>query len=129
MARSRRGLNPVISTKNVLETSGILAAGTDTVLASLTITVDSASLAVTNSVERGSTINGLFFSIFFYSEGGELATEVPLVDWYIIKDQGGNMGTTFDANGLPTPGITGVHDNKRFIFHTEKGLAGGGICH
>ncbi len=124
----RRGnaLRPIVSTKNVVETSGILAAGTDTVALELTNSVDSATLAASNSVERGSSIKGFFLSIFFITEGGEVANEVPLVDWYIIKNNGFNYGTTFDVTNLPTPGAQGVHDNKRFIFHTEKGLSGGG---
>ncbi len=125
MARFNR-LHPVISTKNVSEFSGIIAAGTNTVLSTPVNTVDSATLAVTNSVERGSTVNSVFLSTFFITEGGEIANEVPLVDWYIIKNPGNNFGTTFDATNLPTPGSQGSHDNKRFIFHTEKGLAGGG---
>ncbi len=126
MARFRKGLHPVISTKNIVETSGILVASTNSVIEVVTNTVDTASLANLDEVERGCTVNGLFLSLFFYTEGGEVASEVPLVDWYIIKDPGSNMQTTFDATHLPTPGSTGVHDNKRFIFHTEKGLAGGG---
>ncbi len=125
MARFRRGLHPVIATKNVNETSGILAASTNTVLLNLVDTVDSASLSVVNSVERGSTVNGLFLSIFYYTEGGEVSNEVPLVDWYIMKVPGNNF-TSFVATGLPTPGAQGNHDNKRYIFHTEKGLSGGG---
>ncbi len=119
-------LRPIISTKNVVETSGILPAGTDTVLDELTNAVDAPSLAVSNSVARGSKVNGMFLSLFFITEGGELANEVPLVDWYIIKNPGFSFTSTFDATNLPTPGNTGIHDNKRFIFHTEKALAGGG---
>ncbi len=65
-------------------------------------------------------------SFFAIAEGGELATEVPLVDWYVIHNPGDTFGDTFDANNLPTPGATGSHKNKRHIFHEEKGLAGGG---
>ena len=119
-------MQPIISTKNVVETSGIIAAGTDTVIENVSVGVESATLAATESVERGSKVNGFFLSIFFYTEGGEVANEVPLIDWYVIKDQGGAMGTTFDANHLPTPGAQGGHVNKRYVFHTEKGLAGGG---
>ncbi len=68
----------------------------------------------------------MFLSTFAITEGGEIANEVPLVDWYIIKNPGDAFGTTFDANNLPTPGATGVHKNKRWIIHTEKGLSGGG---
>ncbi len=126
MARFRNALRPIISTKNVVETSGIMAAGTNTVLDTLVNTLDSASLAVTESVDRGSTVNGMFLSMFFITEGGEVANEVPLVDWYIIKNPGFSFQTTFDATNLPTPGAQGDHDNKRYILHTEKGLAGGG---
>ncbi len=115
----------MVSTKNINENSGILAATTDTIITTVTNTVDSATLALNNSVERGATVNGIYLSLFFITEGGEVSNEVPLVDWYIIKDQGNNMAT-FSGSGLPTPGATGTHDNKRFIFHTEKGLAGGG---
>jgi len=119
-------MRPIISTKNVVELSGILAASTNTVNLNIALTADTAALATSNSVERGAKINGIFFSCFWIAEGGEVAAEVPLVDWYIIKDPGGSMGSTFDATHLPTPGASGVHDNKRFIIHTEKGLAGGG---
>ncbi len=125
MARFNR-LHPVISTKNVSENSGVIAATTNTVISTPVNTVDSATLAVTNSVERGSTVNSVFLSVFFISEDGEIANEVPLVDWYIIKNPGANFGVVFDATNLPTPGAQGSHDNKRFIFHTEKGLTGGG---
>ncbi len=103
-----------------------MAAGTDTILGTVSNAVETPTLAAVNSVARGSTINGIYLSLFFYTEGGEVANEVPLVDWYIIKNPGFNFSTTFDATNLPTPGATGSHDNKRFIFHTEKGLSGGG---
>ncbi len=122
----RRGLHPVISTKNVMDISGIIAASTNQVAATIVTTLDTALLSDVDSVERGSTVNAFFLEIFFISEGGEVANEVPLVDWYVIKNPGGNFGTTFDGTNLPTPGNTGPHDNKRYIFHEEKGLAGGG---
>ncbi len=123
--RMGNALRPVVSTKNVIETSGILAAGVNTVALTLIDTADSASLAVSNSVERGSKVNGIFLSIFFYTEGGEVANEVPLVDWYILKNNGDSLAG-FGVNDLPIPGSSGISDNKRYIFHTEKGLAGGG---
>lgn len=110
----------------MVETSGIIAAGTNTVIENITVAVESTTLAGIDQVERGGSVNGIFLSLFFYTEGGEVASEVPLVDWYIIKDQGGAMGTTFDSKHLPTPGAQGGNINKRFVFHTEKGLAGGG---
>ncbi len=85
-----------------------------------------ADLATVNEVSTGSKVSSIFLEIYFYSEGGEVAAEVPLVDWYIIKNAGNSYGTTFDAGNLPTPGATGTHINKRHILHEEKGLAGGG---
>ncbi len=126
MARFKRGLHPVVSTKNISEFSGILAASTNTVALDIADAVDNPTLAQLDEVERGSVINGFFFSCFFYTEGGEIANEVPLVDWYVIKNPGNSFGNTFNATSLPTPGATGIHVNKRYIFHTEKGLAGGG---
>ncbi len=126
--RRRMGLNlrPVNSKKHIVEFSGILAAGASTVIHNIVEDVDTYTLADANGVPTGSKVNGIFHSSFYINEGGELANEVPLVDWYIIHNPGGAFGTTFDASNLPTPGATGVHKNKRFIIHTEKGLTGGG---
>ncbi len=123
--RRMMALRPIISTKNVVESSGILAASTNTVIDQLAEAEDAPTLAAVESVARGAKINGIYLSAFFTSEGGEVANEVPLLDWYLYKNQGGNS-TTFSATGFPTPGSTGSHDNKRFIIHTEKGLTGGG---
>ncbi len=121
-----RNLRPINSRKNVVEFSGMLPAGTNTVFDNVITGVDQADLASVDEVTTGSTVNGFFCSVFAYTEGGELANEVPLVDWYLIKDNGGTFGTTFDATHLPTPGATGSNVNKRHIIHEEKGLAGGG---
>ncbi len=126
MPRFRSSLRPINRRKNIVETSSILGSGVNTVIDNIIVGVDQADLAVVDEVTTGSTVNGFFMSTFFIAEGGEIAAEVPLVDWYIIKDPGGTFGTTFDATHLPTPGATGSHNNKRYIIHTEKGLAGGG---
>ncbi len=109
-----------------MDQASIITLVTNTVLENIITGVDQADLASNSEVTTGSKVNGFFMSFFAISEGGELATEVPLVDWYIIKDNGGAFGTTFDATHLPTPGVTGTHVNKRWIIHEEKGLAGGG---
>ncbi len=129
MVFHRRGFRPVItSTKNVLETSGIIAATTNTSISLVNAVESSAvSLADPDGVAKNCKVSSIYFSCFFIAEGGEVANEVPLVDWYIMKDPGG-MATTigFLVTGMPTPGATGVHEQKRLILHTEKGLAGGG---
>ncbi len=128
MARFRRmdSRRPIDSVKHIVEISGILAAGANTVLLELIKGVDTYSLADTDGVPVGSNVNSIFLSVFFITEGGEVANEVPLVDWYTIKNPGFTWASTFNSTNLPTPGTTGTHVNKRHIFHTEKGLSGGG---
>ncbi len=118
-------LRPIDSVKHIVETSSIIAATTNTVALNFLAGVDTYQLSDSNGVPTGAKVNGFFVSVFIISEGGELASEVPLADWYIIKSPG-NAFTAFDATGLPTPGQTGIHANKRHIIHTEKGLTGGG---
>ncbi len=110
----------------MVDNSGIIAAVTNTSIHITATGTRNAILATANEVDTGSKISSVFMEIFFFSEGGEISNEVPLVDWYVIKDPGNAWGTTFDANNLPTPGATGVHINKRHILHEEKGLTGGG---
>ncbi len=128
MVFRRRGnaLRPIDSVKHIVETSGIIAAGVNTVGLTIIDGVDTYSLADADGCPTGSKVNGFFLSIFIISEGGEIANEVPLADWYLIKSPGAVYAATFNAANLPTPGTTGVHKNKRQIFHTEKGLTGGG---
>ncbi len=118
----RNRLRPVNSIKNITDLSGILPATTDTILDILAQAVDDPALSADQEVEKGCTINSVFLEMFFFSEGGELANEVPLVDWYIYKNNANQASLT----ELPTPGATGTTNLKRYILHEEKGLAGGG---
>ncbi len=128
MARFQRGmaLRPIKGIKHIVEASNISAATVNSVGMVILNGVDQYTLADVDGCPAGSKVNGIFLSIFIISEGGELATEVPLADWYIIVDKGNQMGSTFSATRLPTPGATGSHIMKSKIIHTEKGLAGGG---
>ncbi len=124
----RRGnaLRPINSVKHIEEGSGVIAAGVNAVHKIIYDGVDTYTLSDANGVPTGSKVFSFWMSTYFVTEGGEVSNEVPLVDWYIIKSPGSAFGTTFDSNNLPTPGATGVHKNKKWIIHTEKGLAGGG---
>ncbi len=126
MARFRSSLRPIKSIKHVVETSAILAASTNTIGLNLLTGVDAYTLADVDGVPAGSRVNSVFVSVFVIAEGGEVAAEVPLVDWYFLGDKGGAMGSGFTSTTQPTPGATGSHLNKSMILHTEKGLAGGG---
>ncbi len=124
--RRMSALRPINSIKNVVDNSGIIPNSTDTSISLPIFGVRNADLATANEVDVGCKVTSVFLEIFFFTEGGELANEVPLVDWYILKDDGNAYGTTFNAINLPSPGGTGTHQNKRKILHEEKGLAGGG---
>ncbi len=124
--RRGMGLRPIQSTKHIVEVSSILAAATNTVALTIAKGVNNPVLANTDEVQPGHKISSIFLSTFFIAEGGEVANEVPLVDWYIIHNPGNTFTTVFDTLHLPTPGTTGVSINKRHIIHTEKGLTGGG---
>ncbi len=123
--RRNRYLHPINTVKHVVDTSTIIAAGTNTVLQNTVIAVDTALLANAADVDAGSKIGAIFYIIYVYSEGGEIANEVPLTDFYFLKNPGNTWGS-FSVTNLPTPGATGTHKNKRHILHEEKGLAGGG---
>ncbi len=125
--RRNRGnfLRPVHSTKHVVDTSTVVTAVTNTILQISVSAVDNPVLANVEDIQTGSKISSIFYEIYIFSEGGELANEVPLVDFYFIKNPG-NVWNSFTANLLPTPGATGSHINKRHILHEEKGLTGGG---
>ncbi len=124
----RRGnrLRPIDSVKHIVEASGIVAATTDTVFLNIVDGVDTYSLADSDGVPTGSKVFSFYLSVFIIAEGGEVANEVPLADWYIIKNNANVFSTAFGATSNPTPGATGVHKNKKYIIHTEKGLTGGG---
>ncbi len=115
-------LRPVNSIKNISEVSSIIAATTDTIALTVSKSVDAPAVSNSNEVSNGSTINSIYLSVYVIAEGGEVANEVPLVDWYIWKNNG-NQAT---GSEIPTPGATGTDELKRYILHQEKGLAGGG---
>ncbi len=123
--RRRNFLRPINTVKHVVDTSTITTAVTNAVVQNSVVAVDTALLANVEEVDAGSSIRSIFYTIYVYSEGGEVANEIPLVDFYFLKNPGNAWGA-FNATNLPTPGATGVHINKRHILHEEKGLAGGG---
>ncbi len=89
------------------------------------IAIDNPVLANVADIEPGSKVSSIFYVIYVYAEGGEIANEVPLTDFYFLKNPGNTWGS-FSSTNLPTPGATGSHKNKRHVLHEEKGLAGGG---
>ncbi len=117
----RRGSNLgniVHSVKHVIDVEGVLTGGT-TSFVPLTKSVPSLTSPFDPvECELGSTINGMFISLFLLgASGGGLNGSL---NWYIVKLR----ATQSTGAGFPQPGATGTSDVRSQIFHEEKGLAG-----
>lgn len=113
MARFRRqlALRPVNRIKHIVDQSGSITAGT-ALTVSLAVATDTPTLAVTTSVETGSTINGMYIKVEVASNEAQDAGAIPNVYMAVVKNPGGNI--TF--SGINT---LGDDDNKRFVIHQE----------
>ncbi len=123
----RRGnrLRPIVSRKAVVDDSGVIPGNTATVIFSASANclaqgVAAADIASVQEVTAGSKIFGFYLSLFAAYDTNQMAAAVPLIDWYVIYDKGNSMGTSFTPTGLPTPGNTGIHNNKSKILHEES---------
>ncbi len=123
--RGRNFRSPIHSTKHVVDSSGITGIVTNQILQTSVQALDNPVLANVAQVNPGSKISSIYYSVYFIAEGGEIANEISLIDFYFIKVPA-NSWTTFAAATLPTPGATGSHINKRHVLHEEKGISGGG---
>ncbi len=109
--RSRRGLSlrPVHRIKHVIDKQGAVALGVvDTT--NLITSIDAPTLAGTDQVETGSTVNGLFLSVEVVNTG--VTGVLSNCYFAIFKNPGGNL--TFG-----NPNVIGASDNKKYVFHQE----------
>jgi len=107
---------PINSVKHIIDSSGQLAVGLESVT-DVVNTVNARSvITVPNEVENGATVGSIFVSIYVLGSSGSTS---GLIDWYIWK----KPGDAIQAGTVPTPGNTGVSQLRRFIFHEEKGLS------
>ncbi len=118
--RRMSSIRPVNRTKQIVDAEGALT-GAATSRTPIGITVEvPTSPYKPGDLMVGSTVNGIFLSLFIIG-----ATGAPLVgslNWYIAKIRAGQDPVT----DLPLPGSTGVSEIRNQIFHEEKGLAGSG---
>ncbi len=105
---------PVISTKNINTGLSVVAANTTEVFV-IANAVDSATLAVTNSVERGSKINTIYVEQWIY--GSAVAGVNSRISWGFFKNPGANLTA-------PSPSVAGIDDNKKFYYAMGTGLVG-----
>ncbi len=106
--RTNLRLRPIARIKHVIDTQVGITLGT-THTASLIQAVDSPSLANTNEVETGSTVNGIYLKVECYATTSGALSNVYLA---IAKNPGGNLT-------LPSPAAVGGNDNKRYVIHQE----------
>ncbi len=112
----RMSLRPINRIKHVIDSQFATAVGTQ-VNVDLASTTDTPTLAVANSVETGSKINGIYLKVEISP-----TSEAALANAYffLYKNVGGN--TT-----APIANVVGTSDNKRFVFHQEMVMNGDSV--
>ncbi len=103
-------LRPVNRIKHVFDIQSALAAGAGE-FQTLVETVDTPTLADTNGVETGSTVNGIFLNVEA-TRTGTTSDVLANVYLYIAKNPGGNLT-------LPEANVVGSNDNKKYVIHQE----------
>ncbi len=109
-SRFRRGnnLRPVNRIKHVRDRQlGIILAVQTNEL--LIVARDAPTLAITNEVETGSTVNAIYLNVEAYATTAGALANIYMI---ITKNPGGNITD-------PSPNAVGANDNKRFVIHQE----------
>ncbi len=109
--RSRMALRPINRIKHVVDLSSTTAAAA-TVNYVIAAATDTPTLGVTNSVETGSKINGVYLRFEVASNEAIDLGAIPNFYFYVWKNPGGNLTR-------PAPNAVGSNDNKRFVIHQE----------
>ncbi len=101
-------MRPINRIKHVVDSQAATTAGTQ-IATSLVDSVDTPTLADTDGVETGSTVNAL------YIKSEAIATSsaaLPNCYMFLFKNPGGNLTA-------PTANVIGASDNKKYVFHQE----------
>ncbi len=106
--RSSLRLRPINRIKHVVDRQGGVVAATPSIL-DVIDTVDAPTLANTEQVETGSTVNGIYLKVEAYATNDSALSNFYLM---IVKNPGANL--TF-----PNANAVGGDDNKRFVIHQE----------
>ncbi len=108
--RSGSSLRPVNRIKHVVDFQFAVVGGT-ILSRDLIATTDTPTLAVPNSVETGSKVNGIYLKVEVVNTEATQGV-LPNVYLVIVKNPGGNITP-------PTPNLVGIDDNKRYVIHQE----------
>ncbi len=109
-SRSRNMLRPVNRIKHVVDFQFAVVGGTQ-VNQTLIDSVDTPTLADTNGVETGSTVNAIYLKVEVVNVEASQGV-LPNVYLSITKNPGGNIV-------LPVPNAVGSSDNKKYVIHQE----------
>ncbi len=109
--KSRSGLRPINSRKNIIDIQGGLVAGTQA-LNAIIDTEDNPALAQTNEVRTGAKVNSLFLNIQVAAIGTAALANVYMM---IYKNAGNNIA----AANIPNANVVGASDFKKMVFHQE----------
>ncbi len=106
--RFQNRLRPVNRIKHVRDRQIAIALGVQT-NELLIVARDAPTLAVTNEVETGSTINGIYLKVEAYATTAGALANIYMI---VMKSPGGSIGN-------PAANVVGADDNKRFVIHQE----------
>ncbi len=109
------GLRPIVSIKKIIAGGGALIDGTTATIPLANAVAGTAWVdAADDLVPQACTIKSFYLSVFVYSTAD--GTAAPIIDWYISKNPS-------DSLTMPAPTAVAGNENRRFVFHQERGLA------
>ncbi len=104
-------LRPINRIKHVVDNNATL--GKNVVLPVIIAdATDTPTIAVTQSVETGSKVNGFYLRVEVASNDPIDIGVIPNVYLMVYKNPGNNVT-------MPAPNVVGGSDNKRFVIHQE----------
>ena len=104
----RNNLRPINRIKHVFDEQGAFSAGAS-VNVNLADATDTPTLAASNSVETGCTINGIYLKVEINATSSAALSNAYM---YVGKNPGNNLS-------MPNPNAVGVSDNKKYVIHQE----------
>ena len=110
------GLVPVVSNKEVIDSTVLLASAAVTTNVDLATAVND-YLGTIGTCPLGSAIKGFYLEISYNLN----QNIVGAFDWFLAKRQMGQVATTF-----PLPGSVGGNFFRKRIYHERKGVLDGG---
>ncbi len=109
--RRMAALRPIQRIKHVVDFSATIVAGA-TSATSVILATDTPTLAVSSSVQTGSTVHGIYLKVEVASNEAVDLGAIPNVYLLVLKNPGGNLS-------FPSANAVGTNDNKKYVIHQE----------